>query len=149
MVALSEKEVIIIVLSSQYCVIVEAVEIRVLPQLLYSSQIKKWSLDSSNKQNFVNPMRENHFVWLNARCLILSITAQITCVFEQRHLKETKYIWSDLHFIVDEKVKILHFHDEDKSWWSSILYHSVANANRHLYILVLILPQLVIDCFEL
>ena len=58
-----------------------------------------------------------------------------------------KYIWSDLNLIVDEKVKILHFHDEDKSWLSSILYHSVANANRHLYILVLILPELVIDCF--
>ena len=23
-----------------------------------------------------------------------------------------KYIWSNLHFIVDEKAKILHFHDE-------------------------------------
>ena len=42
-----------------------------------------------------------------------------------------KYIWSDLHFIVDEKVKILHFQDEDKSWWSSILYNSVANVNRY------------------
>ena len=59
-----------------------------------------------------------------------------------------KYIWSDLHFIVDEKVKILNFHDEDKSWGSSIVYHSVANANRYLYILDLILPELVIDCFE-
>ena len=53
-----------------------------------------------------------------------------------------KYIWSDLHFIVDEKVKIFHFHDKDKSWWSSILYFM-------LYILLLILPELVIDCFEL
>ena len=43
--------------------------------------------------------------------------------------------------MVDEKVNILHFHDEDKSWWSSILYHSVANPNRYLYILVLILPE--------
>ena len=60
-----------------------------------------------------------------------------------------KYILSDLHFILDAKAKILHFHDEDKSWLSSILYHSVANANRHLYILVLILPELVIDCFEM
>ena len=34
-------------------------------------------------------------------------------------------------------------------WWSSILYHRVANANRYLYILVLILPELVIDCLEL
>ena len=39
-----------------------------------------------------------------------------------------KYIWSDLHFILDEKVKILHFYDEDKSWRPSVLYHSVANA---------------------
>ena len=53
-----------------------------------------------------------------------------------------KYIWCDLHIIVKEKVKILHFH---KSWWSSILYHSVANASRYLYISVLILPELVID----
>ena len=59
-----------------------------------------------------------------------------------------KIIWSNFHFIVDEKVKILHFHDEDKSWWSSIVYHSVANANRYLYILDLILPELIIDCFE-
>ena len=27
--------------------------------------------------------------------------------------------------------------------------HSVANANHHLHILVLILPEVVIDCFEL
>ena len=60
-----------------------------------------------------------------------------------------KYILSDLHFILDAKVKILHFHDEDKSWLSSILYHSVANVNCHLYILVLILQQLVINYFEL
>ena len=44
-----------------------------------------------------------------------------------------------LRFIVDEKVKILHFHNEDKSWWSSILYNSVPNGNRHLYILYNIL----------
>ena len=51
--------------------------------------------------------------------------------------------------IVDEKVKILHFHDEDKSW-SSILYHSsVSRAANYLYILVWILPELVIDFFEL
>ena len=52
-----------------------------------------------------------------------------------------KYIWSDLHFIVDEKVKILHFHDEDKSWWPSILYHSVANADQYLHILVWYTPR--------
>ena len=28
-----------------------------------------------------------------------------------------KYIWSDFHFTVDVKVKILHFRDENKSWW--------------------------------
>ena len=44
---------------------------------------------------------------------------------------QRKYIWNDLHFVVDEKVKILHFHDEDKFWWSSILYHSVAYASRN------------------
>ena len=33
---------------------------------------------------------------------------------------------SDLYFIVVEKVKILHFRDGDKSWWYSILYHSIA-----------------------
>ena len=65
---------------------------------------------------------------LFAQCAILSITAQIACE----------------HFVVDEKVQILHFHDEDKPWWSSILYHRVANANHYLYILVLKLPQLVI-----
>ena len=53
-----------------------------------------------------------------------------------------------MHFIVDEKVKILHFCDEDKSWWSSILCHSENNDNCHLYIFVLMLLQLVIDCFE-
>ena len=47
-----------------------------------------------------------------------------------------KYILSNLHFIVDEKVKILHFHDEDKSW-SSILYNSVANANLIFAIYIL------------
>ena len=26
-----------------------------------------------------------------------------------------KYTWSDLHFIINEKVKILHFRDENKS----------------------------------
>ena len=64
------------------------------------------------------------------------------CVWE--HSKEIifGYIWSDLHLI-------FHFHDEHKSWWSSILNRSVADANRDLYILVLILPELVIDCFEL
>ena len=30
-----------------------------------------------------------------------------------------------------------------------IINMSVANANRHLYISVLILPELIIDCFEL
>ena len=45
-----------------------------------------------------------------------------------------KYIWSELHFIVDEKVKILHFHDEDKSWWFSIWYHSVALMLTAIYI---------------
>ena len=60
-----------------------------------------------------------------------------------------KYIWNDLHFIVDENVEILHFHDEDKSWWSSILYHSVASANRHLNILVMISTELFVNCFEL
>ena len=38
----------------------------------------------------------------------------------------------------------------NKSWWSSTLYHSVASANLcYLYILVLICPEHVIDCFEL
>ena len=78
-------------------------------------------------------------------CDFINYGTDYICVWE--HLKE--YIWGDLLFIVDEKVKILHFHDEDKSWWSLILYFSVANANRHLYILVLILPELVIDYFEL
>ena len=32
----------------------------------------------------------------------------------------TKFIWSDLQW-----VKIFYFHDEDKSWWSSVLYHGV------------------------
>ena len=77
--------------------------------------------------------------------MILSIKGTDVCLRALRR----KYIWNDLHFIVDENVKILHFHDEDKSWWSSILYHSVANANRYLYILLLILPELVIDFFEL
>ena len=63
----------------------------------------------------------SHNVWF------YQLRVDYMCIWE--HLKE--YIWSDLHFIIDEKVKIL-----DKSWYS-ILYHSVANANRHLYILVL------------
>ena len=33
--------------------------------ILYSSKIEKWSLDSSNKYNFVNPIIENHIVWLH------------------------------------------------------------------------------------
>ena len=78
--------------------------------------------------------------------MILSITALQHRLHEC--LKALK-IWSDFHFIIDEKGKILHFHNEDKSWGSSILYNSVVNANRHLYILVLILPELVIDCFDL
>ena len=55
-----------------------------------------------------------------------------------------------LHFIVDKKVKIIHFHDKtnlgDLQFYI-IVY--VVNTNRSLYILVLILPELVIDCFEL
>ena len=51
MVALSEKEVIIIVLSSQYCVIVEAVEIRVLPQLLLNFAHYKARAGKVNKVN--------------------------------------------------------------------------------------------------
>ena len=63
-----------------------------------------------------------------------------------------KYIcdMSDLHFIVHEKVKILHFHDEDKSGdLVTILYHSVANVNYYLYILVLFshnLSSIVLSC---
>ena len=123
--------------------------------ILFSSQIKKWSLDSLNK---------NKILWIPSLCVIRSIDATLNsvctmcdfinygtdyihvCVWE--HLKED-IIWSDLHFIVDVKVKILYFHDEDKSWWSSIFYHSVANADCYLYILVLILPELVINCFEM
>ena len=32
----------------------------------YSSQINKWSLGSSKKKDFVNPMIENNFVLLHA-----------------------------------------------------------------------------------
>ena len=42
----------------------------------------------------------------------LSITAQINLYLGALR----KYIWSDLHSIVDIEVKILYFHDEDKSW---------------------------------
>ena len=35
---------------------------------------------------------------------------------DNMHFKRKYIIWSDLHFIVDEKVKILHFHDVDKYW---------------------------------
>ena len=62
-----------------------------------------------------------------AWCVIISITSQITSVFKST-------------------LKILYFYDEDKSWCSK--YHCVANANNHLYILVLILQQLVIDCLS-
>ena len=42
---------------------------------------------------------------MNSTTVILLIKAKITSPFER------KYIWNDLHFIVDEKVKILHFRD--------------------------------------
>ena len=90
MVALSEIKNITIVLSSQYCVIVEAAKMCVLLQLHYTTVFPYWIL--------------------LAGCVILSIKAHL-CL---RVLKR-KYILSDLHFIVDEKVKILHFHDKDKS----------------------------------
>ena len=132
----------------------------------YKKCLSSQLLDSSNQKKFVNAMRENHFVRLYAALLYqyykefcyspLNSYSHDVWLYQLRHRShlclralKRKYIWSNLHFIVDEKVKILHFHDEDKSWWSSILYQTVANANRHLYILVLITPQLVIDCFEL
>ena len=37
--------------------------------ILCSAQINKWLLDSSNQSNFVNAMRENHFVRLYATLL--------------------------------------------------------------------------------
>ena len=100
--------------------------------ILYSSQIKIWSLELNKYIKFCKSHERKSLLWLHstllkikrykrvsqwilfARCGTLSITARIMCVFE------SIYIWSDLYFIVDKKVKILHFHDEDKSWWSSI-----------------------------
>ena len=76
-----------------------------------------------------------------------SVSTYVVWFYQLRHrlhvkALKRKYIWSDLNFIIDEKMKILHFDDEDKSWWSSILYHSVASC--YLHTLVLILPELVI-----
>ena len=70
--------------------------------------------------NTIKSFAISHWILTRMMCDDINYDTDYICVWE--HFKENKC--NDVH---------LYFHDEDKSWRSSILYHTVANANRHLY----------------
>ena len=99
--------------------------------ILYSSQAKKWSLDSSNKKHFVNPMIENYFVWLHATLLHQTVWAK--SVFMQPQLLcNIDSIIQSLYFF-SQNATIIYWMKETNSCFLRIESKACVRIQQNLY----------------
>ena len=105
--------------------------------MLHSARYRSKSLWNNYMQYcFINRWRRvtiSHWT-LFVRCMIF----QLRDIFHLCLRALIRNVFEVICFIVDEKVNIPHFHDDNKSLWPSILYHNNIAKNRNMVLFNLI-----------